>query len=93
MKLKISWPKYLKQVYLVAAVVSFGIGGFIAYLGNNSGNPLLILVGFVGLAGGLEWPAKVPTLINVDIHSAPLYHPILITTPSRTFRHSLPSFL
>jgi len=59
LKFENSWRKYEKSIRLVAAVVSFGIGGFIAVLGNSAGNPLVILLGFAGLAGGfmlfLSW--------------------------------------
>lgn len=44
--------KKIRLLYLLAAILSLGVGGAIAYLGNETGNPALILVGFVGLAGG-----------------------------------------
>lgn len=45
--------KKVRLLYLLAAVVSFGVGGSIAYIGNEAGNVLLIVVGFAGLAGGV----------------------------------------
>lgn len=51
--------KSLRYMYLLGILVLFGIGGAMAYLGNDTGNPLLILLGFAGLAGGvmlfLQW--------------------------------------
>lgn len=50
---------YLRYLHLLAIVVLFGIGGAVAYLGNNTQNPLLILVGFAALSGSfilfLQW--------------------------------------
>jgi len=43
--------KYLRYLYLLGILVLFSIGGAIAYLGNNTKNPALILIGFAGLAG------------------------------------------
>lgn len=45
--------KYIRPLYILAAVLSFGIGGAIAFIGNNAGNPVIIVVGFAGLAGGV----------------------------------------
>ena len=45
--------RYARWLYLLAAVVSFGAGGAIAVIGNNTDNPLLIVVGFAGLASGV----------------------------------------
>jgi len=44
--------KKVRWFYFFAAVVVFGIGGAIAFIGNSSDNVLLIVVGFAGLAGG-----------------------------------------
>lgn len=47
------WLKrQVRLFYLLAAVVSLGAGGAIAFIGNETGNPLIIVVGFGGLAGG-----------------------------------------
>jgi len=43
--------KYLRHVHLLGILALGGVGGAIAYLGNSAGNPLLIVVGFVGMAG------------------------------------------
>ena len=53
MKLRIGWRQHIKKLYLVAAVVSFCVGGLIAFVGNETSNPFLILLGFGGLAGGI----------------------------------------
>jgi len=45
--------KYMRLCYLFAAIISFGLGGLIAVMGNNAGNPVLIAVGVGGLAGGV----------------------------------------
>jgi len=45
--------RHTRWLYLLAAVVSFGAGGAIAVIGNNTDNPLLIVGGFVGLASGV----------------------------------------
>ena len=59
LKLKFDWRKRVKLLYLVASVASLSAGVAIAYMGNESSNPLLILIGFGGLAGGfilfLSW--------------------------------------
>lgn len=45
--------KKRRYLYIVTAIISFGFGGVVAVVGNNTGNPLLIVVGFAGLAGGV----------------------------------------
>lgn len=48
--------KWLKEkvrlFYLLAAMLSLGAGGAVAFIGNEVGNPVIIVVGFGGLAGG-----------------------------------------
>lgn len=60
-----------KTLRLLAAAGLFICGGFIAYLGNEQGNPLVIFVGFCGLAGGfilvVKWRQQGnPRLIGPD---------------------------
>ena len=45
--------KKMRFVYLLAAILSFGFGGTIAFLGNEAGNPVIIVLGCAGLAGGV----------------------------------------
>lgn len=45
--------KQMRFLYLLVAVISFGVGGVIAVIGNNADNPFLIVVGFAGLASGV----------------------------------------
>ena len=45
--------KYTRFLYFLAAMGSFGVGGIVAVLGNNAGNPLIIIIGFTGLVGGV----------------------------------------
>ena len=44
--------EWVRLLYLLAAVLSLGAGGAVAFIGNEAGNPLIIVVGFGGLAGG-----------------------------------------
>ena len=50
--------RQIRLLYLLGAVLSFSIGGAVAFLGNETGNPLIIVVGFAGLAGGVLLVAK-----------------------------------
>lgn len=45
--------KRIRLLYLLAAIVLFGIGGGVAFLGNNAANPLLIALGFAVMATGV----------------------------------------
>lgn len=45
--------KHVRWLYLLVSVVSFGLGGAVAVIGNNTDNPLLIVFGFAGLVGGV----------------------------------------
>jgi len=49
---KFNWRNYIKSLYLIGAISSFVVGGFVAFMGNSLSNPLLIVFGFFGLAGG-----------------------------------------
>ena len=42
----------VRLLYLLAAMLCLGVGGAIAFIGNEAGNPLIIVAGFGGLAGG-----------------------------------------
>ena len=59
MKYKINWRKHIKKLYLIASIILFSVGIMIAYMGNKSANPALILLGFGGMAYGfmlfLSW--------------------------------------
>ena len=44
--------RWARLFYLLAATLSLGAGGAVAFIGNEAGNPLIIVVGFGGLAGG-----------------------------------------
>lgn len=58
-KVKGKGRKYLRHLYLLGILALFGVGGAIAYLGNNTENPFLIVLGFAGLGGSfilfLQW--------------------------------------
>lgn len=45
--------KKIKLLYVLAAIMSFGIGGAVAFLGDKADNPIFIVLGFAGLAGGV----------------------------------------
>jgi len=45
--------KRMRLLYLLAAIIAFSVGGAIAFWGNSLGNPLLIVIGFGGLTGGV----------------------------------------
>lgn len=45
--------KHIRWLYLLASVLSFGIGGAVAVIGNSADNPLLIVLGFAGLVAGV----------------------------------------
>lgn len=51
--LKGKGKKWLRGMHLLGILVLFVIGGAVAYLGNNTVNPLLIIFGFAGMAGGV----------------------------------------
>jgi len=45
--------QYGNIMYIIGAIVAFGVGGTIAFIGNSSQNPFLIALGFCGLLGGV----------------------------------------
>jgi len=52
LKSKFDWRGQIKHLYLSGSIALFALGGFIAYMGNATGNPLVILLGFAGMAVG-----------------------------------------
>jgi len=50
---KTGWQKYSKYVFITASVLCFIIGAWIAFIGNSASNPILIVVGFVFMGGGI----------------------------------------
>jgi len=59
LKLKGDWRQYGKRLRLIGAIMVFVVGASIAYLGNEAANPLMIVPGFLIMAGGfmlfLSW--------------------------------------
>ena len=49
---KFNWRNHIKDLYLVGSISSAVVGGVVAFIGNSLGNPVLIVFGFCGLAGG-----------------------------------------
>lgn len=57
--LKSKGKKWLRGMHLLGILMLFGIGVAVAFLGNSTENPLLIIFGFAGMAGSvmlfLQW--------------------------------------
>ena len=43
--------KHTRFLYLLAGVILIGAGAIVGVVGNNAGNPIIIVLGFFGLAG------------------------------------------